>query len=78
MHELAQRSHNSHKKHILSTHTHIQRETKTIAFIRVLRTTAFIRAKNYTVFGRREKAGNKIKITLFTQLALIQYLNQSE
>ena len=31
-----------------------------------------------TVFGRRENAGNKIKITLFTQLALIQYLNQSE
>ena len=73
--ELAQRSHISHKKRILSTHTHThtyrerERDTKT---------TAFISAKNCTVFGRRENAGNKIKITLFTQLALIQYLNQSE
>ena len=71
--ELAQRSHISHKKtHTFHTHIHIERERES----RALRTTAFIRAKNYTVFGRRENAGNKIKITLFTQLALIQYLNQ--
>ena len=75
--ELAQRSHISHKKRILSTHTHTHTHTYRERE-RDTKTTAFISAKNCTVFGRRENAGNKIKITLFTQLALIQYLNQSE